>query len=110
MTRPSSGTVGESNTPPHPEDEATTALVARYWAWADLMRRAFDIDVLACPRCCGRLRSIGTVEDPDAIHATLGALAASEELVGRAPPPISVLNANHGRRTGPEHPPSSTQS
>ena len=23
----------------------------RHWAWANLMRRAFDIDVLACPRC-----------------------------------------------------------
>jgi hypothetical protein len=34
-------------------------------AWADLMRRAFDIDVLACPRCGGRLRLIATVEDPD---------------------------------------------
>jgi uncharacterized protein YbaR (Trm112 family) len=28
------------------------------------MRRAFDIDVLACPRCGGRLRLIATVEDP----------------------------------------------
>src|SRR5262249_35509428 len=38
---------------------------------ADLMRRAFDIDVLACPRCGGRLRLIATVEDPDAIRAIL---------------------------------------
>jgi hypothetical protein len=22
---------------------------SRHWAWADLMRRAFEIDVLACP-------------------------------------------------------------
>jgi hypothetical protein len=26
--------------------------------WADLMRRTFGFDVLACPRCGGRLRSI----------------------------------------------------
>ena len=26
--------------------------------WADLMRRAFEVDVLACPRCGGRLRLI----------------------------------------------------
>jgi hypothetical protein len=34
-------------------------IVAR--AWADLAQRAFDIDVLACPRCGGRLRLIATV-------------------------------------------------
>ena len=41
------------------------------------MRRAFDIDVLACPRCGGRLRLLATVEDPDAIRAILAALAVS---------------------------------
>ena len=71
---------------PAANDESTTAPVARYWAWADLMRRAFDIDVLACPRCGGRLRLIATVEDPDAIRAILVALAESRELTGRAPP------------------------
>ena len=34
---------------PEVSDEPTTAPVWRHWAWADLMRRAFDIDVLACP-------------------------------------------------------------
>ena len=50
------------------------------------MRRAFDIDVLACPRCGGRLRLIATVEDPDAIRAILAAVAVSRELADRAPP------------------------
>src|SRR5438034_8707461 len=50
------------------------------------MRRAFDIDVLACPRCGGRLRLIATLEDPDAIRAILAALAASRERADRAPP------------------------
>jgi len=35
---------------PDANDESTTAPGARDWAWADLMRRAFDVDVLACPR------------------------------------------------------------
>jgi transposase len=48
------------------------------------MRRAFDIDVLACPRCGGRMRLIGTVEDPDAIRAILAALAVSRERTGAA--------------------------
>jgi uncharacterized protein YbaR (Trm112 family) len=63
-----------------------TAPTSRHWAWADLMRRAFDIDVLACPRCGGRLRLMATVEDPDAIRAILAAVAVSRELTDRAPP------------------------
>jgi hypothetical protein len=30
--------------------------------WADLMRRAFGFDVLACPRCGGRLRLIALLD------------------------------------------------
>ena len=35
----------------------------RNWTWAALMRRAFAIDVLACPHWGERLRVIATVED-----------------------------------------------
>jgi hypothetical protein len=35
------------------------------WAWADLMRRVFSIDVLACAGCGGRLRFIATIETPE---------------------------------------------
>ena len=49
------------------------------------MRRAFDIDVLACPRCGGRLRLIATVEDPDAIRAILADVGVLRELAERAP-------------------------
>jgi hypothetical protein len=62
----------------------------RHWAWANLMRRAFDIDVLACPRCGGRLRLLGTIEDPAAIRAILDSLAASAERVDRPPPPVTL--------------------
>ena len=30
----------------------------RYWTWATLMRRAFDLDVLRCPRCAGGCSSL----------------------------------------------------
>jgi len=50
------------------------------------MRRAFDTDVLACPRCGERLRLIATVEDPEAIRAILAGLAVSGERANRAPP------------------------
>ena len=71
-------------------DEPTAAPNALHWAWAALMRRAFEIDVLACPRCGGRLRLIATVEDPRAIREVLDALAFSTEVVERAPPRPSV--------------------
>ncbi len=35
---------------------------ARGASWADLMRRAFEVDVLTCPRCGGRLRLIALIE------------------------------------------------
>ena len=35
------------------------------------MWRAFALDVLACPRCGGRLRVIATVEDPVAVRQLL---------------------------------------
>src|SRR5882724_12828988 len=52
---------------------------ARYWAWADLMRRAFEIDVLACPRCGGRLRLIAIIEDPRVIEAILSRLTSAAQ-------------------------------
>jgi hypothetical protein len=62
------------------DSSATAPPSSRHWAWADLMRRAFDVDVLAGPRCGGRLRLIATVEDPDAIRAILAAVAVPREL------------------------------
>ena len=41
------------------------------WTWAQLMRRTFDLDVLACPRCDGRLGLIATILDPGMIRAIL---------------------------------------
>jgi hypothetical protein len=38
------------------------------------MRRVFDLDVLACPRCGGRLRVIAPVHDALAVHAILAHL------------------------------------
>lgn len=71
------------------DDEASPEQ-ARHWAWANLMRRAFDIDVLACPRCGGRLRLLGTIEDPVAIRAILDSLAVSAALLDR-PPPAAMM-------------------
>jgi len=72
------------------DDDRASPPQPRHWAWANLMRRAFDLDVLACPRCGGRLRLLGTIEDPVAIRAILGSLAVSAEPLDR-PPPAATL-------------------
>jgi hypothetical protein len=71
-------------------DNAPRSAKPRHCAWANLMRRAFDIDVLACPRCGGSLRLLGTIEDPAAIRAILDSLAVSAERLDR-PPPATTL-------------------
>ena len=44
---------------------------ARRLAWATLLRRTFQIDVLVCPRCAGPMRLISVIEDPAVIRAIL---------------------------------------
>jgi len=64
---------------PDPSATATEAARGRasspgYWTWAGLMRRAFDLDVLRCPPCAGRVQLIATIEDPAVIHRILAHL------------------------------------
>jgi len=60
----------------------------RAWSWAALMQRAFALDVLACPRCGGRLRLIATLHDPAVIRKILAhvGIAPSGPIPGPAPP------------------------
>jgi len=62
----------------------------RYRAWAELMRRAFETDVLACPRCGGRMAVLATIDDPAVVARILTHLGLSrapgEPAPGRAPP------------------------
>jgi len=62
----------------------------RYWTWAALMRRAFDIDVLRCPHCAGRMRLIATIEDPAVIARILAHLGLSGFRDGPGPAPPSA--------------------
>ncbi len=39
--------------------------------WARLLRRSFDVDVLACAQCGGRLRVLGEVTDAVAVRLVL---------------------------------------
>ena len=58
------------------------------------MRRAFDLDVLRCPRCAGRMQLIATIDDPAVIQrilAHLGLPGARED--PRPPLPLTAAGA-----------------
>jgi hypothetical protein len=54
----------------------------RNYPWATLMSRVLKLDVLACPRCGGRMRIVAAINPPDAIRKILAHLG----LPTRAPP------------------------
>jgi hypothetical protein len=62
----------------------------RYRSWAELMGQAFETDVLACPKCGGRMILLATITDPAVIGRILTHLGLSlddgEPSPGRAPP------------------------
>ncbi len=65
----------------------------RRYAWADLLRRVFAVDVLECPDCGGPMRILAAIHPPDATRAILECLG----LPSRAPPATA-------RRSDPEPP------
>jgi len=75
-------------------DDATATMKLRHWAWANLMRRAFGIDVLACLRCGGRLRLIAIIDDAKVIDEILASAGRSAEYVDRAPPFTVSVDTN----------------
>jgi hypothetical protein len=64
--------------------------VGRNRSWATLMQRTFGLDVLACPRCGGRLRLIALIERAAVIRRILGHLGLPTEVPlprpARSPP------------------------
>ena len=67
--------------------------------WAELMRRSFGFDVLACPRCGGRLHLIALIDEEAVIERILRHLCLSTELPeprpARAPPLPLDARARH---------------
>jgi hypothetical protein len=49
------------------------------------MRRTFGVDVLACPRCGGRLRLVALIDQPSVIQRILRHLGLPTEAPSRAP-------------------------
>ena len=73
--------------------DAASRPPVRGWTWAQLMRRAFALDVLACPACGGRLRLIALIFDPHTIRAILD------------PPPCPPSSATAPHPSFPARPP-----
>jgi hypothetical protein len=51
-------------------------------AWADLLKRVFEVDALRCPACGGRMRLLAAITDPSVARRILECLS----LPPRAPP------------------------
>jgi hypothetical protein len=60
--------------------ELLDSLVAKGLTWATLMHRAFGLDVLASPRCGGRLRLIALIEEEAVIARVLTHLGLPTEV------------------------------
>jgi len=47
-------------------------------SWAELMKRVFELDVLECPECKGRMKVISTITDPEVVRKFLGNRSAGD--------------------------------
>jgi Putative transposase/Transposase zinc-binding domain len=56
-----------------------------YRPWAELLARSFAVDVLACPKCHGRMRLLAMVEDPANVARFLAAVGEATEVPRRSP-------------------------
>ncbi len=65
--------------------------------WASLLRRSFDVDVLQCASCGGRLRVLGEVTEPAAVRLVLDRLGVPTEApaAARARDPTELLGDAH---------------
>jgi hypothetical protein len=57
---------------------------SRYRPWAELLKRTFQIDVLCCPKCQGRMKLVAMVTDPKSVTRLLRALVDPTFPIARA--------------------------
>jgi len=86
----------EVSAAPDPPTEAPTT--SRRRQWADLMRRSFGFDVLACDRCGGRLRPIALIQQAEVIGRILTHLGLPAGVPTPQParsPPVPLFAADN---------------
>ena len=71
--------------------------------WASLLRRSFEVDVLACASCGGRLRVLGEVTEPAMVRLVLDSLGMPTDAPPRGPRsgPDGVARRPRGRVASP---------
>ncbi len=64
--------------------------------WPTLLRRSFDVDILACTKCGGRLRVLGQIIEPSLVRLVLESLGLPAEVppVACARDPTDLLSEN----------------
>lgn len=70
-------------------EPADWSLRAARLRWAELLRRIFEVDPLACPRCQGLMRLVAVITDPAVITRILAHRARARDPThrSRSPPP-----------------------
>jgi hypothetical protein len=58
---------------------------SRYWPWAKLMARTFQMDVEKCPACGARMQLVALVQEKDSVDRFLRRLGESTDVPPRAP-------------------------
>ncbi len=70
--------------------------LGRRIAWADLLKRVFEVDALRCPGCGGRMRLLAAITEPGVARRILDCLSLSS----RAPPPTPATELGLGPFVG----------
>jgi hypothetical protein len=86
-------TESASETVPSAEPAPTLVADPRHgpnYTWAELMKRVWALDILACPRCTGRMRIMAAIDHPDVTRKILDCVG----LPSRAPP-VAPAASNH---------------
>ena len=79
------GRASAAANPPARATEQPAPPARRRYSWADLMRRAFDFDLLSCPRCAGKMVLLACILERAVIRKILAHLGLPTELPKLAP-------------------------
>ncbi len=74
--------------------------------WASLLGRSFDVDVLECPKCHGRLRVLAVITEREPVQRVLAHLGVPTEAppLARARDPADDLDDTEAPGQGPRRP------
>ena len=92
-TAPQASLTSPSRSSPAASPKSTSVPSTYRLDWALLLKRVFGVDVLKCSRCCGTMRLIACIEEPDVakkILEYLGLRAEPLPTLGAQAPPVAL--------------------